>query len=806
MSIALLKSPLFSLSTAASPLFAVDSASHPFVSFSNCLEFSVRTNGATERYLCNASRCSSGRVSRQLICPFKGRGCGESTSKIREKGIQKSFRRKKHERRALVKEQDENGSGNGDTDESPAQVTVEQSKRILTLQKELLAQIAERKKLVSALKENLSSPAEQIKAYENNEDSKQREAMLRAGESHSQGLIGKRNVSGTSSSDSAVPREARKPHGAVSEMEVSMKPLKPQNPEITGKIPTSSGNLDEFSLSGLPRTPNVPFLPPELSRGPIEKDVFQEVVLEEEEVVPKESLEELELAAAAGTIKEKPPPLAGPNVMNVIVVAAECAPWSKTGGLGDVAGALPKALARRGHRVMVVTPRYAQYEQAWQTNVRKRYNVGGQELEVSYFHCYIDGVDNVFIDNSSFHGVSKNIYSGSREEVLKRMVLFCKAAVEVPWHVPCGGVCYGDGNLVFIANDWHTALLPVYLQAYYRDNGMMEFTRSVLVIHNIAHQGRGPVSDFGLLGLPDHYIDKFRLYDPIGGEHMNIFMAGLITAHRIVAVSHGYAWECQTQDGGWGLDGVIREYNWKLRGIVNGIDDTEWSPELDAHLKSDGYTNYSMDTLETGKAACKAALQKELGLPDRSDVPMVGFIGRLDHQKGVDIIADAMHWMMDQELQLLMLGSGRADLENMLRSFEGRYRDKVRGWVGFSVKTAHRITAGCDILLMPSRFEPCGLNQLYAMRYGTVPVVHAVGGLRDTVQTFDPYNNKGTGWTFHKADAPSMIHALGNAMWTYRDFKDSWRRMQERGMSQDLSWDNAAKQYEEVLLAAKYQW
>lgn len=319
-------------------------------------------------------------------------------------------------------------------------------------------------------------------------------------------------------------------------------------------------------------------------------------------------------------------------------------------------------------------------------------------------------------------------------------------------------------------------------------------------------QGRGPLSDFNMLGLPPHYRDKFRLFDPVGGEHCNIFMAGLLCAHRIVAVSHGYAWECQTQEGGWGLDGLMREHNWKLRGVVNGIDDKEWNPELDIFLKSDGYENYNIETFQTGKAACKAALQLELGLPVRADVPLLGFIGRLDHQKGVDIIAQAMPWMMEQDLQMVMLGTGRPDLEDMLRNFEGRHRDKVRGWVGFSVKTAHRITAGIDILLMPSRFEPCGLNQLYAMRYGAVPVVHSVGGLRDTVQPFDPFADTGLGWTFDRAEAQGLIHALGNAMWTYRDFKPSWLGLQKRGMSQDLSWDNAAEQYEEVLVAAKFQW
>ncbi|PKA56771.1 Starch synthase 2, chloroplastic/amyloplastic [Apostasia shenzhenica] len=503
-------------------------------------------------------------------------------------------------------------------------------------------------------------------------------------------------------------------------------------------------------------------------------------------------------------------PVTWVDVMNVILVAAECAPWSKTGkakcGLGDVAGALPKALARRGHRVMVIVPRYGDYAEQNDTGVRKRYRVDGQDMEVAYFHAYIDGVDFVFIEHSMFRHCQRNIYGGDRLVMLKRMVLFCKAAVEVPWHVPCGGDIYGDGNLVFIANDWHTALLPVYLKAYYRDHGMMKYTRSVAVIHNIAHQGRGPVDDFFQVDLPAHYIDLFRHYDPMGGEHFNIFAAGIKAADRVVAVSHGYSWELKTPEGGWGLHEIINYNDWKLQGIVNGIDTKEWNPMLDIHLKSDGYTNYSIETFKTGKPKCKASLQQELGLHVRPEVPIMGFIGRLDHQKGVDLIGEAMPWIVSQDVQLIMLGSGRPDLEDMLRRFEGQHHDKVRGWVGFSVETAHRITAGADILVMPSRFEPCGLNQLYAMAYGTVPVVHAAGGLRDTVIQFDPYNETGLGWTFDRAEAGKLIDAMGNCLNTYWNYKNSWEGLQRRGMMQDLSWDNAAQRYEEVLLAAKYQW
>jgi len=501
-----------------------------------------------------------------------------------------------------------------------------------------------------------------------------------------------------------------------------------------------------------------------------------------------------------------PPKPNNPNAMNIVVVSSECAPWSKTGGLGDVAGSLPKALAGRGHRVMAISPRYHEYDNAWETGVRHRVRVMGQEHEYGYFHAYVDGVDYVFVDHPAYRSFGDDIYGGSRQDLQFRCALLCKAALEAPWIVPCGDTVYGDESLMFIANDWQAALVPFYLQAHYRDYGQLAYARSVFVIHNMAHQGRAPMDELAALEVPDHYREFFRLDDPIGGEHMNIMKAGIITSHRMVAVSHGYAWECQTQEGGWGLDAVIRDHGWKLRGVVNGIDLTEWSPSVDAHLTSDGYTNYDIKSLNKGKAACKAALQKEFGLPVNPDVPLLAFIGRLDYQKGVDLICDNYEWLMSQGVQLILLGSGRDDLETMLREMEAKNGDKCKAWVGFSVRTAHRLTAGADILLMPSRFEPCGLNQLYAMAYGTVPVVHAVGGLRDTVHPFNPFENTGTGWTFEWADSAAFQRALGDALYTYREHRESFQGIQVRGMDLDLSWAHAAEQYEEVLVEAKYQW
>ncbi|XVF16633.1 hypothetical protein REPUB_Repub10bG0049300 [Reevesia pubescens] len=681
--------------------------------------------------------------------------------------------------------------GAADDSEDKLQAAIEKSKKNLAMQRDLLQQIAERRKLVSSIKSSITD--------QDDDFNEQRDKALP-------------NVDLASSSSDSMDEDKNDSILSSSRVNLTMKDVSEilltvedgEESELLLPLEKASSNIG--STKQLKTTDSKALKSDVLPSSLSSSSDTARLSAEENENLTKSGLEEVGEVDDSAIEGEKTLPLAGANVMNIILVAAECAPWCKTGGLGDVAGSLPKALARRGHRVMVVAPRYADYAEPQDTGVRKKYKVAGQDMEVSYFQAYIDGVDFVFIDIPMFRHMQNNIYGGNRLDILKRMVLFCKAAVEVPWHVPCGGVCYGDGNLVFIANDWHTALLPVYLKALYRDNGLMSYTRSILVIHNIAHQGRGPVEDFYYVDLPENYMDLFKLYDPIGGEHFNIFAAGLKTADRVVTVSHGYAWEVKTSEGGWGLHGIINENDWKLRGIVNGIDTKDWNPQYDVHLKSDGYTNYSLETLQTGKAQCKAALQKELGLPVREDVPLIGFVGRLDHQKGVDLIAEAIPWMMGQDVQLVMLGTGRPDLEQMLKQFENQHQDKVRGWVGFSVKTSHRITAGADILLMPSRFEPCGLNQLYAMSYGTIPVVHAVGGLRDTVQPFNPFEESGLGWTFDCADVNKLIHALGNCLWTYRQYKESWEGLQRRGMMQDLSWDNAAQKYEEVLLDAKYQW
>jgi len=264
--------------------------------------------------------------------------------------------------------------------------------------------------------------------------------------------------------------------------------------------------------------------------------------------------------------------------MNVVMVGAEIAPFSKTGGLADVVSSLPKALVRRGHRVMSVVPMYFHYDECNEPWARVTLNVCGEDVEVEYYHHFHDGVDIVFVNHPCFRDVGEKIYSGSTMDVLWRGALLCQAAIEAVWHVPCGGYPFGDESLVYIANDWHTALLPVYLRAFYQDHDKLGYARSMLIIHNISHQGRSNPDDVWRLGLPDYHTGAFYLDDPLEGACMNVLKAGIEYATKVVAVSPGYAWEIGTDEGGWGLAPIIRNDPNKVSGIVNGIDFTEVSP------------------------------------------------------------------------------------------------------------------------------------------------------------------------------------------------------------------------------------
>ncbi|XVF53388.1 hypothetical protein PTKIN_Ptkin05aG0095400 [Pterospermum kingtungense] len=498
---------------------------------------------------------------------------------------------------------------------------------------------------------------------------------------------------------------------------------------------------------------------------------------------------------------------------NIIFVTAEAAPYSKTGGLGDVCGSLPIALARRGHRVMVVSPRYLNgtsadknFAGAFDVDRRIKIHCFGGEQEIAFFHEYKEGVDWVFADHPSYHRPG-NPYGdsyGAFGDNQFRFTLLCHAACEAPLVLPLGGYTYGE-KCLFLVNDWHAGLVPVLLASKYRPFGVYKDARSILVIHNLAHQGVEPAASYKNLGLPSEWCGALEWVFPTWarthaldtGEAVNILKGAIVTADRILTVSKGYAWEITTVEGGYGLNELLSSRRSVLNGIANGIDVAEWDPSSDEHIAF----HYSAEDL-SGKVQCKTALQQELGIPIRPECPLIGFIGRLDYQKGIDLIRWAVPELMEDDVQFVMLGSGDPLYEDWMRAAETTYIDKFRGWVGFNVPISHRITAGCDILLMPSRFEPCGLNQLYAMRYATVPVVHATGGLRDTVEHFNPYaaggNGEGTGWTFSPLTKESMLEALRTAIMTYREHKSAWKGLMRRCMQKDFTWESAAMQYEQV--------
>ncbi|KAF7830723.1 soluble starch synthase 1, chloroplastic/amyloplastic [Senna tora] len=495
---------------------------------------------------------------------------------------------------------------------------------------------------------------------------------------------------------------------------------------------------------------------------------------------------------------------------NIIFVTSEAAPYSKTGGLADVCGSLPIALAGRGHRVMVVSPRYLRgtsqdsiYSGTVDLNLHSKIYCFGGVHEVGFFHEYREGVDWVFVDHPSFHRPG-NPYGdsyGAFGDNQFRFTLLCHAACEAPLVLPLGGFTYGD-KCLFLVNDWHASLVPVLLAAKYRPHDVYKDARSILVIHNIAHQGVEPAITYSNLGLPPEWRGALEWVFPTWarthaldtGEAVNFLKGAIVTADRILT---GYSYEITTSEGGYGLHELLSSRRSVLNGITNGIDVSEWDPSSDEHIAC----HYSADDL-AGKVQCKISLQKELGLPIRPDCPLIGFIGRLDYQKGIDLIQLAVPELLEDDVQFVMLGSGDPIYEDWMRATESAYRDKFRGWVGFNVPVSHIINAGCDILLMPSTFEPCGLNQLYAMRYGTIPVVHETGGLRDTVQNFNPFaeggNGDGTGWTFSPLTKESMLEALRYAILTYREHKSSWEGLMKRGMTRDFTWVNAATQYEQV--------
>jgi starch synthase len=467
--------------------------------------------------------------------------------------------------------------------------------------------------------------------------------------------------------------------------------------------------------------------------------------------------------------------------MEILFVASEVAPWSKTGGLGDVAGALPKALAARGHAVSVVAPRYGSIPAAAAGFVRREaaLRVRGEATAVWVKKgppaVYLVEHERLFGSRPGLYGDGGRDYPDNAE----RFAFLARAALALP------GALQLRPRIVH-ANDWQTGLVPWLLAHEHGQDPALAGARTVFTIHNLAYQGVFPKEVVPHLGLPWSVFrpEAMEFYDRLG-----FLKAALTGAHALTTVSPTHAREILTAEGGFGLDPVLRHRRGDLHGILNGIDVAEWDPAKDRHLPA----HFSARAL-AGKGRCKAALQGELGLPVRADVPLVAMVSRLAEQKGVDLLAAALPDLLARDVQLAVLGSGERAYEEALARAARDRPDRMAVRIGFDEGLAHRLEGGADAFLMPSRFEPCGLNQMYSLRYGTVPVVRAVGGLEDTVEDYDGWN-RGTGFKFRDYTPAALLLATRRALDAWRD-RRAWRGLVARGMAQDFSWERSAASYE----------
>jgi len=468
--------------------------------------------------------------------------------------------------------------------------------------------------------------------------------------------------------------------------------------------------------------------------------------------------------------------------MDILFVASEVAPFSKTGGLADVSGSLPAALAARGHTVKVVTPRYGGIDPA-----RHRLQRVPGRLEAGGESCGLwvrrREPETWFLEHDLFYGFRRSLYGeGGRDhqDNPRRFAFLARSALSLP------GALGWKPQIVHL-NDWQTALGAWFLRGEHGDDPWLAGARSVFTIHNLAYQGMFPKGVMDEIGLP---WSIFRFDQGVEfHDQVNFMKAGLTFSDALTTVSPTYAREILTVEGGYGLDSVLRSRQPDLFGILNGIDVDEWNPASDPHLAA----RFDRRDLR-GKARGKAALQRELGLPVKPQVPLVGLVGRLADQKGSDLVVAALPSLLGMEAQFALLGSGEPQYEEAFASASRERPDRFAARLGFDEGLAHRIEAGADLFLMPSRFEPCGLNQMYSLRYGTPPVVRGVGGLEDTVEDYDGWRG-GTGFKFGPIDPGAMLTALRRGLDVWRDVR-AWRGIQERGMEMDFSWERSAERYE----------
>jgi starch synthase len=485
----------------------------------------------------------------------------------------------------------------------------------------------------------------------------------------------------------------------------------------------------------------------------------------------------------------------GSIALKVLFVSAECYPFATTGGLGNVVGSLPRYLRRRGIDVRVVLPLYAgmpwnDFEilddllvvPMWYGNgfARARaWQLSQSDVPV-YFLEY-----NRYFDRPHLYGPPDGGYSDN----LERFAFLSRGSLEL-----CKALDFIPD--VVHAHDWHTALVPVYLNTV-EWLKPLHGSASVFTIHNLGYQGVVDPGAMFITGLGREH------YHPGEFEHfntMNVMKAGIAHATALTTVSPTYAHEIQTPALGSGLDGELSRRSGRLFGILNGIDVADWDPADDPRIAA----SYSADHLG-GKARCKDELQRRAGLARRADVPVFSFIGRLVHQKGVDVLAQALWRALEWDMQMVVLGTGTPDAEGYLSHVAWSRRDKMVAWIQYDHARAHELLAGADFLLMPSRYEPCGLSQLYGLRYGTLPIVHGTGGLIDTVYNYDEATGDGTGFVFYGLQADTLANTIGWALWTWYNRPRQILTMRKRAMEQDFSWNRSAAAYDGIYRLA-YLW
>ena len=481
--------------------------------------------------------------------------------------------------------------------------------------------------------------------------------------------------------------------------------------------------------------------------------------------------------------------------MRIVLASSEVAPFAKTGGLGDVAGSLPKHLQQLGHELIVIMPLYREVREKApglkSTGISFDVPVGDEMQSATLYHSNLPESDvpiyfvanDGHFDRDSLYGNRGGTY-GDFKDNSWRFIFFTRAVLECCTHLDF----VPD---VIHCNDWQTGLLPAYVKTIYSSRPHFAGTATVYTIHNLGYQGSFWHWDMKLTGLPWHLFN-WRQLEFHG--HLNFMKAGIAFADVVSTVSRQYAKEIQTAECGAGLHDVLRARAHDLYGIINGVDYSIWNPETDQHIVA----NYSSSDL-SGKARCKAALQQMNGLPAQ-DKPLIGIVSRLDKQKGFDILADAIHEIMRLDVQMVLLGTGDEKYHALFEEMAIRHPGKIGINLTFNNAMAHQIEAGADIFLMPSHYEPCGLNQLYSLKYGTVPVVRRTGGLADTITNTTPAtlaDGTATGFTFGYYTPAALLDAVNRAIQAYSE-ENTWAQIMQNCMAQDWSWHRSSTEYEDL--------